>query len=390
MFATTHVLKMITKPSRILRIPDAFLHSFENNPYDLHRIEYSLPVNVEVSREDALFLYKWMTTIRRMENTAANLYQRKIILGFCHLYAGQEACAVGIKSVMSPQDTVITSYRCHAWTLLMGAPLEKIYAELLGKITGVSKGKGGSMHLFYDNMYGGHGIVGAHVPLGTGIAFAHQYKNDGGICFTAVGDGAMDQGQVYEAMNFAKLQNLPIIYIVENNQYSMGTSSERHSADTDYYTRGGKIPGIRVDGMDVLTVREVAKFAVQHIKDGKGPILLELVTYRYYGHSMSDPGTTYRTRDEVKDVRDHRDCIKLFAEKIRKSQLATEDELKTLDSVAKKIVDAAVDKATKDDIPDMGQLATDIHKNYSEKVRMPAWNEFIEHKKSAASATAKN
>ncbi|XP_023024898.2 pyruvate dehydrogenase E1 component subunit alpha type II, mitochondrial [Leptinotarsa decemlineata] len=352
---------------------------FENHPYDLHRIS-SPPVTTELTRSDALEIYKNMVSIRRMETVAASLYQQKIIVGFCHLYSGQEACAVGIKSVMKPGDTVITSYRCHAWALMTGEPLEAIMSELVGKVTGSSRGKGGSMHIYNRVFYGGNGIVGAHVPLGTGVALSHKYLNNGCISFVAIGDGAMDNGQVSEAFNFAKLQNLPVIYLVENNKYSMGTSLSRHSANTDYYTRGDVIPGIRLDGMDVLAVREVGKFAVEHIKTGKGPILLELVTYRYYGHSMSDPGTTYRTREEVKEVRDTRDCIKQFTDKILKTELAKEEELKDIDNEVKKRTDMAVDAAMKAKPPGLEEVTYDIYKDYKAKVRMPSWNRYEDHK----------
>ncbi|CAG9816166.1 unnamed protein product [Phaedon cochleariae] len=345
------------------------LAKFENHPYDLHRID-SPPVLVEVTKEDAIDIFTKMVMIRRMENAAAQLYQRKLILGFCHLYAGQEACAVGVNTIMRPGDNVITTYRCHAWAYLMGVELESIYGELLGKVTGSSRGKGGSMHLYGDNLYGGNGIVGAHIPLGTGLALAHKYKNDGGICFTVFGDGAMDQGQTHEAFNFAKLHNLPVIYILENNNYSMGTPSVRHAANTELYKRGDLIPGIRLDGMDVFATREATKFAVEYVKSEKGPILLEFATYRYFGHSMSDPGTTYRTREEIQAIRERRDCIKLLTEKLVKTEVATEEELKKIDKESSVIVEKAIQEAMKEKEPDSNELTFDIYKESKERFNL--------------------
>ncbi|VEN44619.1 unnamed protein product, partial [Callosobruchus maculatus] len=252
-------------------------------PYDLHRLDTAPAVKVELVKEDAIALYKNMHLIRKMEDTVGVLYRGKKIRGFCHLYSGQEACAVGTTAVMRPQDTAITTYRCHAWPVLMEKDKEtilmQVFSELLAKKTGLSRGKGGSIHLYSRNFYGGQGIVGAQIPLGTGIALAHKYKGDGGINFAIMGDGASNQGQVFESYNVAKLLSLPIVFVVENNLYSMGTHNYRGSANTDYFTRGDTIPGIRMDGMDVLMVREAVKYAIEHINSGKGPILLEMMTY---------------------------------------------------------------------------------------------------------------
>eukprot|EP00122_Pirum_gemmata_P000541 Pgem_evm1s483 len=225
----------------------------------------------------------------------------------------QEAVAVGIEAVCKPQDTIITSYRCHGYTYLRGIEPKYIIAELLGRKDGVSKGKGGSMHLYCKNFFGGNGIVGAQVPLGAGIALGHKYRNDGGVCFAAYGDGAANQGQIFEAYNMAKLWDLPAVFVCENNRYGMGTSQERSSASFQYYTRGDYVPGVQVDGMDVLAVKQASEYCAEHARN-TGPILMETVTYRYGGHSMSDPGTSYRTRDEVKKMKSSSDPIMCLRE----------------------------------------------------------------------------
>lgn len=219
--------------------------------------------------------------IRRLETAAGSLYKEKIIRGFCHLYSGQEACAVGMAAALRPNDDVITAYRCHGWTYLMGGSLNGILCELTGRSSGVARGKGGSMHMYVQNFFGGNGIVGAQVPLGVGIAFAQKYKGDHGVCIALYGDGAANQGQIFEVYNMAKLWKVPCIFVCENNGYGMGTSAERASANTNYYTRGDSVPGIWVDGMDVLAVREATRFAIEYATSEKGgPILLETATYR--------------------------------------------------------------------------------------------------------------
>ncbi|KAJ8922464.1 hypothetical protein NQ315_004411 [Exocentrus adspersus] len=354
--------------------------TFQSKPYDLYKLETGPATHAELSREDALGYYRTMMRIRKMEHDISSLYIKKQMRGFCHLYSGQEAVGVGIHAEMLPQDTSITSYRCHAWMLLMGATMKEIFAELLAGQTGVSRGKGGSMHMYTKNFYGGNGIVGAQISLGTGIALAHQYKNDGGVCVTLMGDGALGQGQVWEVMNMAKLMNLPVLYVIENNFYSMGTPIARHSANTDLYTRGDAVPGIRLDGMDVLAVRMGAKFCFDYIRSGKGPIMMEAVTYRYSGHSLSDPGTTYRTRDEVNEVRKTQDPIMLLKKKILASQLATEEELKKIADEAKHEADTALKEAFKDKEPDLKEVAYDVYCDYTGKVKMCGHNQYFEHK----------
>jgi len=303
-----------------------------------------------------------MTLMRRMEMAADALYRQKLIRGFCHLATGQEAVSVGMESAMNPDDRVITSYRCHPFAVLRGGTVKGVLAELLGRQDGMSNGKGGSMHIFTPSFFGGNGIVGAQVPLGAGLALAQQYTGKTDVAtFTLYGDGASNQGQVFEAFNIAKLWNLPCIFVCENNKYGMGTSAERSSANTSYYTRGDSIPGIQVNAMDIIAVHQSVKFAKQWVSDGKGPLLMEFVTYRYGGHSMSDPGTTYRTRDEVQKMRSTQDPIRGLQKYIEDWGLATEEELKAIDKESKTEVDKAVEEAKKSPEPDMNDFWTDIY-----------------------------
>ncbi|XP_072399956.1 probable pyruvate dehydrogenase E1 component subunit alpha, mitochondrial [Diabrotica undecimpunctata] len=348
--------------------------------YDIHRLDTSPSPTSEITREEGLKLYRDMVTLRRMEITAGNMYQKKQIRGFCHVYVGQEACAVGIHSVMRPNDTSITAYRCHGWAYMSGETVENIFAEMLDKVTGSARGKGGSMHIYGERFYGGNGIVGAHVPVGTGLALAHKYYNNGAISFTVYGDGAADQGQVYESYNFAKLHDLPVVFIIENNNYSMGTSRERHSANIEYYTRADMLPGVRAGGMDVLAVREAGKFAIDHINKGLGPIILQLDTYRYYGHSMSDPGTTYRSRDEIRQVRETQDCIKGFHDKLLSAEAVTEEELKKIEKEVKLEIDEAFKKAMAAADVQTEEMYCDIYREYTGNVKMPAWGVYKQHK----------
>ncbi|MBL8671456.1 MAG: pyruvate dehydrogenase (acetyl-transferring) E1 component subunit alpha, partial [Alphaproteobacteria bacterium] len=257
-------------------------------------------------------MYRDMLMIRRFEERAGQMYGMGLIGGFCHLYIGQEAVVVGLQSATEPMDSVITSYRDHGHMLACGMDPGGVMAELTGRSGGYSKGKGGSMHMFSreKKFFGGHGIVGAQIPIGTGLAFAHKYKADGGVCFAYTGDGAINQGQVYESFNMAALWKLPVVYVIENNQYGMGTAVGRATAKTDLYTRGTAhgIPGEEVDGMDVVTVHNVARRVVKRVRAGEGPCILEMKTYRYRGHSMSDPGK-YRSKEEVQKMRDERDPI---------------------------------------------------------------------------------
>lgn len=335
--------------------------SFEVKPFKLHKLESGPETTVTLNRDDALKYYTQLQTIRRIEAAAGNLYKEKIIRGFCHLYSGQEAVAIGIKAVLDPIDKVITAYRCHGWTYLLGAPIKSVLCELTGRKSGCARGKGGSMHMYAPNFYGGNGIVGAQVPLGVGLAFSLKYKDQKGIAVALYGDGAANQGQVFEVYNMAKLWNLPCVFICENNGYGMGTSAERAAASVDYYSRGDYIPGIWVDGMDILAVKSALKFTRDYCTSGKGPLVLEAATYRYSGHSMSDPGTSYRTRDEIQEVRQTRDPITSFREKIINAELVTADELKKIDVDVKKEVDEAVKVAKSDAEIGPEELAGDIY-----------------------------
>ena len=321
------------------------------------------PKRFEATKDQLLQFYREMLLIRRFEERAGQLYGLGLIGGFCHLYIGQEAVAVGLQSAMTVgKDSVITGYRDHGHMLAYGIDPKVIMAELTGRAAGISKGKGGSMHMFSveHGFYGGHGIVGAQVPLGTGLAFKHKYSEDGGVCLTYLGDGAVNQGQVYEAFNMAKLWNLPVIYAIENNKYAMGTSIERSSAEPLLYRRGEsfRIPGIQVDGMDVLAVRGAAQVALEWTRSGKGPIIIEFMTYRYRGHSMSDPAK-YRTREEVQDVREHRDPI-VHAERELEALGVKEEELKAIDKEIKDIVVEAAKFAEEAPEPEPKELYTDV------------------------------
>lgn len=277
------------------------------------------------------------------------------------MYSGQEACAIGMHHSIDKDDSVITAYRCHGWTLVRGKSVLQILAELTGRESGTTRGKGGSMHMYGHEYYGGNGIVGAQVPLGAGVAFAHKYRENGKICLTLYGDGAANQGQIFETFNMAKLWDLPCVFICENNQYGMGTSAERASAVTQFYTRGDFVPGLQVDGMDVLAVREATKFAADYARSGKGPILMECVTYRYYGHSMSDPGVGYRTRDEIQNVRRTQDPIASLKERILDTNLGSTDDLKAIDQDIKTEIEEAVKRAQEDKELPLDELYKDIY-----------------------------
>lgn len=335
--------------------------TLQTRPYKLFKLDSGPKSEATLTRNDALDYYRKMLLIRRMETSASNLYKEKKIRGFCHLYSGQEACAVGMVAAIDENDAVITAYRCHGWTYLMGATPTEVLSELTGRIAGNVHGKGGSMHMYAKNFFGGNGIVGAQIPVGAGIAFAMKYRNQKSMCLTLYGDGAANQGQLFEATNMAKLWSLPVIFICENNGFGMGTSAERASASTEYYTRGDYIPGIWVDGMDLLTVREATKFCKEWCNAGNGPLMLELATYRYSGHSMSDPGTSYRTRDEIQEVRKTRDPIIGFKDRIIAANLASEDELKEMDKDVRREVDEVVKVALGDGVLPVEALYTDIY-----------------------------
>jgi len=315
------------------------------------------------SNDELLALYEQMLLIRRFEERAGQLYGLGLIGGFCHLYIGQEAVAVGLQSALDPaRDSVITGYRDHGHMLAYGIDPKVIMAELTGRAAGISHGKGGSMHMFSidHRFYGGHGIVGAQVSLGTGLAFAHKYREDGGVCVAYFGDGAANQGQVYESFNMASLWKLPIIFVIENNQYAMGTAVKRSSAETHFYRRGTafRIPGMDVNGMDVLEVRQGAQLALDHVRGGNGPVLMELNTYRYRGHSMSDPAK-YRSREEVQDVREHRDPIDHAKVELLERGIA-EERLKEMEKQIRATVAAAADFAENSPEPELTELYTDV------------------------------
>jgi pyruvate dehydrogenase E1 component alpha subunit len=315
-------------------------------------------------KAEMLKLYHDMLLIRRFEERAGQLYGMGLIGGFCHLYIGQEAVAVGVNAIKHPGDQFITGYRDHGHMLACGMDPRAVMAELTGRAGGSSKGKGGSMHMFSTEaaFYGGHGIVGAPVPLGTGLAFANRYRKNGNVCFTFFGDGAANQGQVYESFNMAELWSLPIVYVIENNQYAMGTSIERSSSETHLFRRGAsfRIPGEEVDGMDVLAVMAAAAKAAEHARSGKGPYILEMKTYRYRGHSMSDPAK-YRTREEVDEIRKTRDPIDHAEELMEKKGWADEAALKTIDAEVKRIVADAAEFARTSPEPDPSELYTDVY-----------------------------
>jgi len=357
--------------------------TFDWNAYKLHHLEEGPATSSTLTREEGLRIYHEMVTIRRMETAAANLYKEKSIRGFCHLCSGQEAVYSGMKAAIRPTDAIITSYRAHGFTYVMGVPVIGVLAELTGRKSGCVRGKGGSMHMYAKNFYGGNGIVGAQVPLGAGISFAQKYNEDGGVTFSLYGDGAANQGQVAEAFNLAKLWDLPSVFICENNHYGMGTSEDRHAASTEFYKRGDYIPGLLVDGMDILAVREAIRFAIDYCSvQKKGPLVYEISTYRYHGHSMSDPGTSYRTRDEVQEMRQKRDPITSFRERLVNADLATMAELKGIEVDVKKQVDDDVKKARADGEIGVEELFYDMYENNLQgKIRgITPWDKH-EHKR---------
>ncbi len=317
-----------------------------------------------VSAEELSAYYRDMLLIRRFEEKAGQLYGMGLIGGFCHLYIGQEAVVVGLEAAAEEGDKRITSYRDHGHMLACGMDPNGVMAELTGREGGYSKGKGGSMHMFSKekDFYGGHGIVGAQVPLGAGLAFADKYKGTDRVTFTYFGDGAANQGQVYETFNMAALWALPVIFVIENNQYAMGTAQKRSTSTPDLHTRGEAfgIPGEAVDGMDVLAVKAAGDKAVKHCRSGKGPYILEIKTYRYRGHSMSDPAK-YRTREEVQKMREERDCIEHVREMLLQGGHASEDDLKAIDKEIKAVVNASADFARESPEPGLDELWTDIY-----------------------------
>ncbi|MFM9938814.1 MAG: pyruvate dehydrogenase (acetyl-transferring) E1 component subunit alpha [Hyphomicrobiaceae bacterium] len=325
-----------------------------------HNITHPIPT---FSREQEMTAYREMLLIRRFEERAGQLYGMGLIGGFCHLYIGQEAVVVGLQMASKPGDQVITTYRDHGHMLATGMDAKGVMAELTGRRGGYSRGKGGSMHMFSKekHFYGGHGIVGASVPLGAGLAFANKYRGNDNLCWCYFGDGAANQGQVYETFNMAKLWSLPIVFVIENNRYAMGTAIERAAATTDFSQRGLSfdIPGEQVDGMDVRACKGAGERIAAHVRAGKGPFILEMLTYRYRGHSMSDPAK-YRTREEVEKVREERDPIERVRRRILEGRIASENELKAIDAEIRQIVTASAEFAQNDPEPDVSELWTDV------------------------------
>lgn len=315
------------------------------------------------TKEEDIEAYREMLLIRRFEEKAGQMYGMGLIGGFCHLYIGQEAVVVGMQMASKDGDQVITGYRDHGHMLACGMESRGVMAELTGRRGGYSRGKGGSMHMFSreKNFYGGHGIVGAQVSLGTGLAFADWYRGDNTVSLTYFGDGAANQGQVYESFNMAQLWKLPVVFVIENNRYAMGTAVSRASAQTDFSRRGVSfgIPGEQVDGMDVRAVREAGLRAIEHARSGKGPYILEMQTYRYRGHSMSDPAK-YRSKDEVQRMREEHDPIEQVRARLVREFKIGEDELKAIDAKVREIVNDAAEFATHDPEPDPSELFTDI------------------------------
>lgn len=334
-----------------------------DDSFDMYELD-APSLDISVTKPELLQMYEDMVTVRRLEMAADALYKAKKIRGFCHLSTGQEAIAVGMEKAITKEDAIITAYRCHGFTFMRGGTVKSIIGELLGRKDGISYGKGGSMHMFAKGFYGGNGIVGAQVPVGAGIAFAQKYNGQKNSTFTLYGDGASNQGQVFEAYNMAKLWGLPCIFACENNKYGMGTAANRSSALTDYYKRGQYIPGIRVNGMDVLAVKTACEFAKEYTTaEGGRPLVMEFVTYRYGGHSMSDPGTTYRTREEIQQMRSTNDPIAGLKAKILEWGVVEEAELKEIDKAARANVDKEVKAAEASPPPnnDMTTLFEDIY-----------------------------
>jgi len=321
------------------------------------------PAEPDISTDALLRYYRDMLLIRRFEERAGQMYGMGLIGGYCHLYIGQEAVVVGMQSALEDGDTSITSYRDHGHMLACGMDPKGVMAELTGRRGGYSHGKGGSMHMFSpeQHFFGGHGIVGAPVPIGTGLGFAHRYRDDGHISVTYLGDGAINQGQVYESFNMASLWKLPVVYVIENNQYGMGTSVSRASARTDLFHRGVAygIPGEQVDGMDVVAVHQAGLAAAEHARTGQGPIILEMLTYRYRGHSMSDPAK-YRSKDELNRMRTEHDPINLLRQRLLDEHQVDEDRLKQIEKRARDIVAEAAQFAQDCPEPDPSELWTDV------------------------------
>lgn len=332
-----------------------------NLPFTTHQCEPPSRI-VETNAAELMKFYADMFTMRRMEIAADSLYKSKLIRGFCHLYDGQEAVSMGMEAAITRKDCIITAYRDHCLFYGRGGTLLEVFAELMGRKDGCSHGKGGSMHFYKkeNGFYGGHGIVGAQVPLGCGLAFAQKYSKAESVTFALYGDGAANQGQLFEALNISALWNLPSVLVCENNHYGMGTAEWRAAKSPAYYKRGDYAPGLKVDGMDVFAVKQACKFAKEHALKN-GPIILEMDTYRYHGHSMSDPGSTYRTRDEITGVRQERDPIERVRKLVLANNIATAAELKDIEKEAKKEVDDAIALAKESPLPDPSELFAHVY-----------------------------
>eukprot|EP00030_Apusomonadida_sp_AF-17_P004658 a511528_83.p2 GENE.a511528_83~~a511528_83.p2 ORF type:complete len:398 (+),score=201.73 a511528_83:33-1196(+) len=334
---------------------------FDVTPFQGHKLDELPATTVQTTGDELMKFFREMTHYRRLELTAEAAYKEKLIRGFCHLAIGQEAVCAGLEASLTKEDLVITAYRDHNNMQARGASDVAVFAELFGRQAGCSRGKGGSMHMYLPNFFGGNGIVGAQIPLGAGLALALKHKGKRNVAHVMYGDGASNQGQVFEAFNMAKLWKLPAIFICENNKYGMGTSAERAAANTKYYTRGDYIPGLLIDGMDVLAVKQGASWAKEWVLKNECPMVLELSTYRYRGHSMSDPGVSYRSRDEIKAMQDKSDCIENLRSKIVANAIATDDDLKKIEKDVRKQVEAARDEALKSPELPASELITNIY-----------------------------
>mmetsp|Transcript_53304 Transcript_53304/g.129507 ORF Transcript_53304/g.129507 Transcript_53304/m.129507 type:complete len:430 (-) Transcript_53304:3533-4822(-) len=367
--AATKTVGSSSSTARFMSSSGSDTHTFElNDSFMTHNFETSPSSTATVTKDELVGMFELMYTMRRMEITCDNEYKARAIRGFCHLYDGQEAVATGIQNAFSKDDSWITSYRCHCIELARGGKVSSIIGELFGVSDGVSKGKGGSMHMYSkeNNFFGGAGIVGAQVPVGAGLAFANKYNakpgQDMNVAIACYGDGAANQGQIWESANMCNLWKLPMIFCIENNHYGMGTSIDRHSSISDYYKMGNAIPGLRIDGMNVLAVLEGMKFAKNYCGSGNGPMYVEMMTYRYHGHSMSDPGTTYRNREEIEMTRTTRDPIEFVKSCLREAEFMTPEEMKETEKRIRKEVQKEVMKAKESSRPDPEKdLMTDIY-----------------------------
>lgn len=353
-----------------------------SRPFKFHKIDEAdqCDNNVTATAAELKDYYFEMAYYRRFEIVCSTLYRQRLIRGFCHLYDGQEAIVTGMEAAINKTDSVITAYRDHCHQIARGDTGESVMSELMGKSTGCSRGKGGSMHMYFpeNNFYGGNGIVGAQVPLGGGLAFAHKYNKDGGVAIAKYGDGAANQGQITETANMAALWKLPLIFVCENNEFGMGTSMDRGSAACEFYKRGDYVPGIWCDGMDVLAMKKAFAFAAEWCRSGKGPIFLEASTYRYHGHSMSDPGVSYRSREDVDEQKRTRDCIASVKEKLIDNGFATAAELKAVDKQIRVKVDEAVTFAkAQEELPPSGTFEDVYCDKPPEFIRTPNFFESV-------------